>query len=306
MGGLTRSMFGTLTWPLFILVGLTSLSSAMGFVAMFGAGLLWLILATIVTLAVGVFVVATVWRWAKCIPWGRRSHDTSHGTRELGAVAIITAMILLIPTLLILVPWGMFTITPTKHSGQERNPQRVEETNRDSGRKSWLLGHPQIDFAVTVPSEQVATFTLIRSDSFEVIEVLNHKGFVIAADDRPFQGRVQFGSFTGSSGRNGKPAWIIHIEDDGTRATSESDLPGEWVFDSKDVPVQLNLTSGSSHMVTIAKTAPNPDGQTVKNETLSLQIITQPRNQPGTPKFFKPTHTIRAGSTNWIKSLLNN
>lgn len=305
MGGLTRSLFGTLTWPLLILIGLTSISSAMGFMALFGTGLLWLLFATLVTVAVGEFVVIAVWRWAKCIPWGRRSHDHSHGTRELGTVATITAGILLIPTLLILVPWGMFTLVPGEHSQQRGGPPQIERMNRNNDKGSWLLGRPEIDFAMTVPATQVATFALIRSDSFEVIEVLNLKGFVIAADDRPFQGRIQFGSQ--NVGRSGKPTWVIHVEDsEGAKGTSSGDLPGEWVFDSKEVPIQLNLTAGSFQTVTIAKAAPTSDGQTVTNETLSLRIITQPRNQPGTPKFHNRNNIIGGGTTNWLRSLHNN
>lgn len=306
LGGLTRSMFATLTWPLLILIGLTSLGSAMGFVALFGTGLLWLISATLVTVSLGTFVVIAVWRWANCIPWGRRSHDHSHGIRDVGTVATITAVILLIPTLLVLVPWGMVTRFQTKNSRQEGRPQPTETFERVD-KTPWFKGQPEIDFAVTVPAKHATTFALIRSDSLKAMADLSFKGFVITANDKPFHGRLKFGSVTDSNRPSGKPFWIFQITDSaGTTASSGGNLPGEWAFDSKEMPIELNLTTGRSRTITIAQASSKPEGKTETNETLLLQVITQHRNQPGVPEFNQTHHRVGGGTIDWMKSLQNN
>jgi serine/threonine protein kinase len=223
IAGLTRCTFATLGWPLLVLISLTSISSGMGFVAWFGTGLLWLLMATLVTLTVAELVVLVVWCWAKCIPWWRQSSRPSRAIRGLGTVATITAVILLIPTLLILVSWGMFTAVPGERS------QRTEVTVRHADEGRWLLGPPQVDFTVKVPPEQVSTFALVRSDSFKAIEVLNLQGYVIASDDRAFDGRVQLGALARTTRLGGDPTWVLRITDsNGGGGYSSGDLPGEW------------------------------------------------------------------------------
>jgi hypothetical protein len=160
----------------------------------------------------------------------------------MGTVASIAGVIVLIPTLLFLSLGGMTTRFPVTSNG---TPGLGANENKawESAELPWVLGHPQIDFAIAVPAKQVATFSLVRSDSFEILETLNLQGFVVAADDRPFEGRVRFGSTLGSSRPEGSPMWLVQLfGKEGGRATSTGDLPGEWLFDTESTPVELYLT----------------------------------------------------------------
>lgn len=117
--GLGQAMFGALAWPLTVIVLFTSLSTAMASMAALGPGFLWFLLASAATVTVGVFVIMAVWYWAK----GSPRDVLSSGL--LGTAGIAAAFALL-PTLAVLVPYGMFTIVPTENGRQAKPRPAVE------------------------------------------------------------------------------------------------------------------------------------------------------------------------------------
>ncbi len=299
--GLTRSMFGALGWPLFGVISLTGLATGMGFSAMFGPGLLWLLAAALVTAAVAESVVIVVWRWVKILPW--RGGVTGFWSGEQTTMAMITAVILLMPTLGVLVPFGWGVALSRSIEGGRTTEPQIDSVAEDYD--GWLNGRPEIDFAVTVPAKQVATFSLVRNDGFKTIEVLNLQGYVLAADDKPWVGRVQFGARGDAKVReNGRQLWAVRMASlQGASGISSGDLIGDWAFDTSELPVQLDLNAKSLHMVTVASPARNVDDDSAASETLSLQVVSRPRTGPGIPEIVMRSGTVGGGTTNWVKSL---
>lgn len=297
--GLTRSMFGALAWPLIVVLALTGGAAGMGFAAMFGPGLLWLLAAALVTVAVGESCVIAVWRWAKAIPW--RGWGAGFWSADQKTMAMITAAFLLIPTLGILVPLGFFTLTRSAEGERSQSPEKSVAEARYDG---WFHGRPAIDLAMTVPAGQVATFALIRNDGFKTIEVLNLQGYLIASDDKPWAGRVQLGA-TGETPANGRQPWTIRIVSvkGPIIGAAGGDLRGEWDFDVKDEPVKLDLNAKSLHMVTVASPSRAAADDPAVTETLSVQVISRPRAGAGIPEIAMQGATVGGGSTNWLKTL---
>ena len=104
--GFTRAMFGTLTWPLLLLIVLTSVGTGMGLAGVFGPGLLWFVGATVITTAVGVVFLLAIRRWVLGGPGGM--------SWLLGPHTAIAAGIVLIPTLFVLVTLGMLWMVPVE------------------------------------------------------------------------------------------------------------------------------------------------------------------------------------------------
>jgi tRNA A-37 threonylcarbamoyl transferase component Bud32 len=124
--GLCRGLFAALGWPVLVIVALTAIGSGMGFVAVAGPGLAWLVLATATTVALGVPVILIVWRWALAVPWGACARDLPGGRAGVGQVAATAAVIVTTVTLAILVPWGMFAPLEAG-GGRGAGPQPVIE-----------------------------------------------------------------------------------------------------------------------------------------------------------------------------------
>jgi len=112
--GLGRAMFGTLTWPLLLLITLTSIGTGMGLVGVFGPGLLWFVGATAITMVVGAVFLLAVRRWVLGGPGGM--------SWLLGPHTAIAAGIVLIPTLLVLVTGGMLWMVPMESDPQTPRP----------------------------------------------------------------------------------------------------------------------------------------------------------------------------------------
>lgn len=308
--GLGRAMFGTLTWPLLLLISLTSISTAMGFMAMFGPGLFWYFCSVVITVAAGVFVILSVWRWANAIPRGARRNELS---RSMGPVAALAAVIVLLPTLGILVPWGMFARTQHASSPPEiRGPRPESFADVD-----WRLDRPEIELDLTIAPMHVATIAMVLTDASGKEETFNLEGWAIAPDERTFRGRVLIGSLI-SLGRNGKPRWTFcielfggtYIKNDGlligvggaTGRSGGGTLSGDWVFDPK-LPNKLDLTTAGRHSMIVASPAKGLEGNPLSTDTLTLQVITQHRSGPDVPKVTVESGIIGGGSINWLRGL---
>jgi len=315
--GLGRVMFGTLTWPLLIIISLTSVSTAMGFMAMFGPGLLWYLCAIVITVVVGVLVILAVWRWAKGIPRGVRSHDHPAMSGGIGSVAAIAAIIVLLPTLLILVPWGMFTLTPGETRHGDSQPEIRGSRPESFADVDWRLDRPEIELDLTIAPMHVATIAMVRTDASGKEESLNLAGWAIAPDERTFRGRVLIGSQI-SLDQNGKPRWVFGIEQFGgtyiksdgnliavggpSLSSSGDTLSGDWVFDPK-LPNKLDLTAEGRHSMIVASPARDYQGTPLSTDTLTLRVITQHRSGPGVPEDPIKSGIVGGGSTDWAGSL---
>jgi len=315
--GLGRAMFGTLTWPLLIIILLISVSSAMGFTAMFGPGLLWLLCATAITVVVGVLVILAAWRWAKGIPHGGRSHDFPGTSRSIGLVAAIAAVIVLVPTLGILVPWSVFTLTPGESRQVEPPSPELSQLIDEEPDVDWRLDRPEIELALTVAPMHVATIAMVRTVASGKEEILSLQGYVIASDSRRFQGKVQIGSLTALD-HNGKPHWTFYIKAFGeayrnssglmeshggaSNKSSGDTLSGDWVFDPQ-LPTKLELSTPGRHSMIVASPRKALDGTPLSTDTLTLQVITLHRSGPGIPEITVRSPIVGGGSINWAQSL---
>ncbi len=315
--GLGRSMCGTLTWPLLIIISLTSISSGMGFTAMFGSGLLWLLCAVAITLVVGVLVILAVWRWGKGIPRGVRSHDHPAISRGISSAAAIAAVIVLLPTLAVLVPWGMFTLTPGIDRHGNSKPEIRGARPESFADVDWRLDRPEIELDLTIAPMHVATIEMVRTDASGVEKSLSLAGWAIAPDERTFRGRVLIGSLI-SLDRNGKPRWVFGIEQFGgtyiksdgnliavggpSVSSSGDTLSGDWVFDPK-LPNKLDLTTEGRHSMIVASPAQDFQGKPLSTDTLTLRVITQHRSGPGVPEDPIKGGIVGGGSTDWAGSL---
>jgi len=315
--GLGQAMFGALAWPLLVIILLTSISTGMGFVAMFGPGLLWLLCAAAITVGVGTFAIIAVWRWVKGIPRGVRSHESSDSDHAMGPIMALAAIIVLIPTLAILVPWGMFTLTPGVNRHGDSLPE-IRGARADAfDDVDWRLDRPEIELDLTVAPMHVATISMVRTDASGNEKTFNLEGYAIAPDERTFRGRVLIGSLI-TLGRNGKPRWTFciehfggtYIKDDGLligaggasgRASGDT-LSGDWTFDPK-LPNKLDLTAEGRHSMVVASPAQDHNGKPLSTDTLTLRVITQHRSGPGVPKIPIKGGIIGAGSTDWTGSL---
>lgn len=296
--GLTRSMFGALFWPMIFVLSLTGLATGMGFSAMFGSGLLWLLTAAVVTMAVGELSVIAVWRWAKAIPW--RGWGAGFWSAEQSTMAMITAVFLLIPTLGILVPFGSLFLSQSVEGKRSQGPVKTVVEKSYAG---WLGERPTVDFAVTIPAGQVATFALVRNDGFKAIEVMNLQSYVLASDRQPWAGRVQLGA-TGEVGANGRQPWVILMaSEEGGKSASGGDLSGDWDFEATATPVSLDLNAKSRHMLTVASPVRGADNDHAAKGALSLQVVSLPRAGFGIPEIALSSATVGAGTTNWLESL---
>lgn len=315
--GLGRAMFGTLTWPLLVIISLTSISSAMGFMGMFGTGLLWLLCATAVTVVVGVLVILAVWRWARGIPRNVQGHEHHARSAGIGSVAAIAAVIVLLPTLAILVSWGMLTLAPgqTQHGGPP-SPKVSQLVDKKSG-IDWRLDRPEIELELALAPMHVATIAMVRSDASGKEKILNLRGHVIAPDTRRFQGTIQIGSLPALD-QEGKPQWILsikssgetfrnadgHIESHGgPRGFSSGDtLSGDWIFDPQ-VPTKLDLSTPGNHSMIVASPRDTRDGNPRSTDTLTLRVTTLHRSGPGVPDVAINSPIVGGGSIDWTRSL---
>jgi len=288
-------------------------------VAMFGSGWLWLLCATVITVAVGVLVILAVWGWARGSPGGVRSHDhpATASSRAVGAVAAIGAVIVLLPTLAILVIWGMFTLTAGETRHGDSKPEIHGPRPGSFADVDWRLDRPEIELDLTIAPMHVATIAMVRAAASGKDKTLNLAGWAIAPDERTFRGRVLIGSLI-SLDRNGKPRWVFCIEQfGGTYIKSDGNLigvggatgrvggetlSGDWVFDPK-LPNKLDLTTEGRHSMIVASPAQDYQGKPLSTDTLTLQVITQHRSGPGVPEDPIQAGIVGGGSTDWIGAL---
>jgi tRNA A-37 threonylcarbamoyl transferase component Bud32 len=130
--GFGRAMFGTLTWPLLLLIMLTSVGTGLGLAGILGPGLLWFVGAAAITMVVGVVFLLAIRRWVLGGPDGV--------SWLLGPHTMIAAGIVLIPTLFALVTLGMLWLVPVEAHPQEPQPL-IERTTR----KGPSLPSPELE-----------------------------------------------------------------------------------------------------------------------------------------------------------------
>jgi serine/threonine protein kinase len=293
LGGLTRALLGTLLWLLMLLMLVTGLTVGIGVFELSGKFFLSLGFAGLAMLIVSEILLIAVWRWAKCLS-ERRGTQPFWNSEQI-TMSVVGGVLLLIPILALVVLVGGyfyksdFVVTP---SGKEGTPEV---------RTDFFVNSPAIDLALTLPADHVAIIGLVRNRGSEVIESNPFRGFVMAADNDSWDGRVRLQTNAGI--RNGLQQWTINLVGSNDEHGITGRLSSHWIFETSHLPKTLDLSRQSSHLLRLTTPAGEAVPGVTPGETLSLRIRSRPRTGPGVPTVKLRSPEIDAGSTNWVEHL---
>lgn len=297
--GLGRSLFGTLAWPVTILSVLIGAATAIGMVRAHGTGLLWLLCAVLSAVVIGVMAVVLVYQWAKGSPARGGGGQGTNSRRGLGILIGVTASLLLLPvlgTLLLLGLWITPRVERSEGTAAATGMRRVEHRTDDP---DWRMGMPELEQVLLVDPGHAVTAALVRVDEDGEEPVYPFQGFALAGGNRPFHGRVQFGSTAPSGGEDRSP-WILRVESfEGSSATAGGDLPGGWIFDPRPNLAPLALSDqGQSQTIRLAEG--REDGPM---PVLELRIRCESTGAAGLPRGTRTEPLVGGGTTNWVEAV---
>lgn len=280
LNGLTRSMFGTLAWPLLMAMGITGLLVTV---------VMGVIIGAIAMFLVGEIILIIVWRWAKCLPRDGRSEP--FWTREQTTMAFLAGIILLFPTLLISMPIASSVIY-----GWDAQSATAEPTEPNAEVLSSASGNAAIDFELTVPAGRVATFVLVKEEEGQTNRSSAFNGFVVAADSQPWTGQFLLGK-QDHIRPDGKASWEMRLDGPRQNHGVAGGLSEDWTIEATDMP-QLNLGDAVKRRFQL-----NTPGDFEPNRKVWLEINCRPRTGPDLPKFKLKQPLLDVGSTNWVEKL---
>lgn len=219
----------------------------------------------------------------------------------MGFVATITAVFLLVPTLLLLVPWGLFAISFQKDGRGDRSGQITEIRRIDKSGTTWSQGKPEAECSFSLPPGTVATISLIQGDQHQTNVVPKLQGYLMASDEDSLHGVLQLGSHWKPDGQETPFTWSLIMDTiDGSSTVVSGSLPGKWIFQHMDKPPHLTLIPGRVETIRLAEPYTYIPSRGFTNAWLALQFTCEPREGSGVPdQLTRPI--IRGARTNWLK-----
>jgi tRNA A-37 threonylcarbamoyl transferase component Bud32 len=306
--GMGLAVFGVVAGPLLVLDVVLAVGLAL--VPMLLVGYLGILILALVVLpivvAVDWLVVRRVWAWANGTHGGTAGQP-SHGSRWASAIVALLVAAFLFLLLIPAIPLSYFTLS--RKVSQADSPSLAPIVNTRAveavDETPWLERGPHLDLWVTLPPRQVATFSLMLSNTAGITPLNEYSAYVVASDREAFQGRLQWGWVEDEADSTAEPLLKLQARDlQGTTASTAGSLLKHQAFSALKQQRTLSLQAGKTEKVLMADPHPSPvSGEPVPQDSLWIEVVAAPRPPSTGDRTERSSALIGAGGIDWMTAL---